>query len=386
MKTRIAVVLPNLEAIGAQIYAVAFAKALSKRGLAPELVLQSGAGCLGHREEAVPTIHLTPKAASQLPGVRVLVALGCLLWRIRGSEYTHILCVTPLLARFVCAVKAVGWTSAKVIVEEHGYPPLYLRREDGMRIWEVWFYRSTFFLYRFADKIRVISEGIRDYYWSRGLKQNVIWFPNLVDIEGIILRAAAKAPTAVASDGRNIAYCGRLTPQKNVAFLLRSFAVLESKVPVTFWIIGDGPDRSALEAAAVALRVNARVRFLGFSGNPFPMLRQMDLLVMASEWEGAPLVLLESLAIGLPVVARDCQTGPSEILGASSERGYLLPHGVTEAEFAASIEHALVDPLREQRVAAGQAYLNERHSLSARAQEQIETFLGVSLDGTYVGR
>lgn len=79
-------------------------------------------------------------------------------------------------------------------------------------------------------------------------------------------------------------------------------------------IVGDGPLREALVTQANQLGIAQQVHFSGFLSNPYPVLRHARLFILSSLQEGMPTVLIEALALGTPVLACDCETGPRELL------------------------------------------------------------------------
>ncbi len=113
---------------------------------------------------------------------------------------------------------------------------------------------------------------------------------------------------------RLIVSVGRLVEQKGYDVLLRAFCELRNSVDSRLVLIGAGPLEGALRGLAVDLGISAWVDFLGLQENPYKYVRQADIFVLASRWEGLPTVLIEALACGVKVVATDCRFGPSEIL------------------------------------------------------------------------
>jgi glycosyltransferase involved in cell wall biosynthesis len=108
-------------------------------------------------------------------------------------------------------------------------------------------------------------------------------------------------------------------------------------------ILGEGPDRPALQAEINALGLGARVALPGFDPNPFRYLARARLFVLSSAWEGLPGVLIQAMACGTPVVSTDCPSGPREVLE-NGRLGPLVPVGDAEA-LAAAIGRTLDQPL-----------------------------------------
>jgi glycosyltransferase involved in cell wall biosynthesis len=107
---------------------------------------------------------------------------------------------------------------------------------------------------------------------------------------------------------------GRLTRQKDFPSLLRAFAKVRAERPCKLVILGEGGDRGKLERLARELGIDEDFYLPGFAPNPYKYLRRADLFVLSSAWEGSPNVLTEALALGIPVVATDCPSGPREVL------------------------------------------------------------------------
>lgn len=97
---------------------------------------------------------------------------------------------------------------------------------------------------------------------------------------------------------------GRMTPQKNYPDFLRALALVRTVIPtVRALLVGDGPDRPAIEALATQLDLVQACRFTGVRDDIPDLLAAMDVVVLASVSEGLPFVVLEALSLGRPVVA-----------------------------------------------------------------------------------
>jgi glycosyltransferase involved in cell wall biosynthesis len=147
------------------------------------------------------------------------------------------------------------------------------------------------------------------------------------------MQALAQAPVPdwfTAGGAPVILGAGRLTEQKDFASLLRAFAIVRGQRPVRLVILGDGGKRAALTALAQELGVSAAVSMPGYVDNPYAYMARAQLFVLSSRWEGSPNVLTEALALGTPVVATDCPSGPREILR-GGEVAPLVPVGDVQA-------------------------------------------------------
>lgn len=114
---------------------------------------------------------------------------------------------------------------------------------------------------------------------------------------------------------------GRLSGQKNFANLLRAFAVLPADARLT--IVGEGPDRNKLERLAGELGIAGRLTLPGHT-DPAPHLAAASALVLSSDYEGVPAVVIEALAAGLPIASTDCSVSMGSLLG-YGQFGKLVP-------------------------------------------------------------
>jgi glycosyltransferase involved in cell wall biosynthesis len=131
--------------------------------------------------------------------------------------------------------------------------------------------------------------------------------------------------------GKRVLFVGRLTPEKGGALLLEAFAQVFAAHPeARLTVVGDGPERPALEARAQALGVAEAVTFAG-ARNQLQVAAHMaeaDMLVLPSFAEGVPVVLMEAMAAGLPTIASRV-AGVSELVH-DEETGFVIPPGDLE--------------------------------------------------------
>lgn len=119
---------------------------------------------------------------------------------------------------------------------------------------------------------------------------------------------------------------GRLNVQKDFGTLIKAFAQVRQNYPCRLMILGNGAERQNLNNLVKELGLENHVEIPGFADNPYKYMKQAKVFVLSSAWEGLPNVLIEAMAVGTPVVATNCPSGPEEILD-NGKYGKLIPVG-----------------------------------------------------------
>ena len=137
-------------------------------------------------------------------------------------------------------------------------------------------------------------------------------------------RAHAREALGVPPDAFIVGTAGRLDPVKNLTVMLQVQQLLRDKVKRAFAVIvGDGPERAALAAAADALGLADSVIFTGYRSDVRALMPAFDVYLNCSTYEGVSLTILEAMAAGLPVVATPVGGNPEVVV--DHETGYLIP-------------------------------------------------------------
>lgn len=227
-------------------------------------------------------------------------------------------------------------------------------------------------LLRSADAVLVLSDRIADELVASGVPGSRIRVVPL----GIELETDRRLPRPESMNGRRwIVYAGRLVREKGVRELVAAFGTLTA-ADAQLVIVGDGPDRPALEAAARGLASGHRIRFVGAVPNTRvgAYLRHADLVVLPSWYEERGRVLLEAMAVGTPVVAT--RTGGIPATVQDGLNGVLVPPR-DPRRLAGAIDRVLGDErLARAMAAAGRATASE-HGIGALADATLAAYEAV---------
>lgn len=171
--------------------------------------------------------------------------------------------------------------------------------------------------------------------------RRICYIPNGVDLS----RFAAGKDRVSRSDGRLvIGTVAALRAEKNLARLLRAFRMVVNAMPARLVIVGDGPERAALERQAREIGLAEHVKFAGHVDEPAPMYAGFDVFALSSDTEQMPLSVIEAMAAGLPIAAtdvgdvramvalenRDCITGLDDTSLAQAMMALLRDAGLRE--------------------------------------------------------
>ncbi len=209
---------------------------------------------------------------------------------------------------------------------------------------------SMKYLYRWAYKVVLPSSAaVNDFLEVTGLSpEKVAAIPSPIATPDLYEKAsmAAEHPWLIDKKMPVIMGIGELSGRKDFATLIRAFATVRSARPVKLIIFGEGRGRASLETMIREMNLSDDIQLPGFRANPYPDLARADLYVHSSTQEGAPVALMEAVALGVPCVSTDCPSGPAEILQ-GGRYGQLVQVGNAEMMAKAMIEYLDSPPERE---------------------------------------
>ncbi len=166
-------------------------------------------------------------------------------------------------------------------------------------------------LYGMRPLIAVSAGVATDLNRRLGLPSRVATIANPFDLPAI--RTHAHEPLPFTPAREYVLHVGRFSAQKRHDLLLDAWAALPDERDLILL----AEPTPALVAMIAARGLSERVKIAGFQANPYPWMAGARLLVLCSDHEGLPNVLIEALICGTPVISTDCPSGPREILGAT---------------------------------------------------------------------
>jgi glycosyltransferase involved in cell wall biosynthesis len=172
-----------------------------------------------------------------------------------------------------------------------------------------------------ATKLICVSNDIEKKIRKTYNLKNTITIHNPIIFPEKVIEKSAAVPE------KYILFFGRLDEKiKNFSLLLNAFS--KSKVyenGTKLLIIGDGSDKDFILTKIAALKLKNHVQVLPFQKNITPYIQHARCTILTSHFEGFPMAIIESLAVGTPVISVDCETGPNEIIQ-NNVNGLLVPN------------------------------------------------------------
>lgn len=236
-----------------------------------------------------------------------------------------------LLSRpnYISALASFFMKDTKIVLSELSMPSMQYSY-NNMQSWI-----NTYlikFLYPRADLILPNSQGnLDDLKINFNIKNKMAKIHNILDLEMITTEAKESVNDVEFSEKTTtFITIGRLDEGKNHKLLIEAMNSVNNAQLI---IIGDGVLRLELEKQIATLSLESKVFLLGKRSNPYKYLAKSDIFVFSSNHEGFPTVLLESLAVGVPIISTDCKSGPREILSPTSDLNFQLDNEVEYGEF-----------------------------------------------------
>ena len=344
--------IPTLDRSGAEKQMVLLAKGLPRDRFQVEAAVLTRSGPL----EADLTAAGVPVATI---GKRLKVdpfALGRLARFMKAGKF-------DVVQTWIFAANTYGRIAARL-----AKVPVVVTTEMAVDLWKGRVERAVDRrLATWCDRLVGNSHAVVDFYRGLGVPDDrleMIYSGIADEPAPVVDRAAVLAELGFPADAILILFAGRLAAQKRVGDLLKTLDLLQHIQPnLRTAIAGDGPLRGELEKTAEDYDLVEKVRFLGHRDDVPRLMSAADLVVLPSEYEGLPNVVLEAMNMGKPVVAT-AAPGTTEVV-VDGETGLLTP--IDDApNMARAVRSLIRDPERSRAMGeAGRARVRAEFPASA---------------------
>lgn len=299
---RLLFITDSLHVGGAERHAVSLASAFIQQGHSVAIACSERGLLASYAEQAGVVIHTV---CEQLVKRRLSLPFAQGLAKLLEQESYDIVHAHMYASAGASAAALSGWQPILVLTE-HSEASW---RTASDQHWSRWFYSKTKHIIAVSEQIkkRLIE---RDSVPSHQI--SVIMNSLLPNIE--THESNQPACFSLFSKAPVIGVVARLQPEKGVSYFIEAAALIHRALPlVHFVIIGDGPLRQVLQERVISLDMQECVHFLGFRLNVKELMQRMDIVVIPSLSEGTPLVTLDAMASGVPIVASAVGGIPEQI-------------------------------------------------------------------------
>lgn len=345
MSEFISIFLPSYSPIGVVHAMSRLGMGLRAKGFAAELVVIAVPVARPYTTPYdIPTVHLE----SKYPTTAVDLVKGYLMERKPDAiiAATAPAALAALRGREICRMQTPLVVSLHSQLSKLLLPEF--RGNSEQLIHEI----KTAFLR--ADAVTTVSSGVADNISQLiGLQREKIRvIYNGIDIAESLRRASKPARHHWFDNDTQgppvVMGVGRLTAEKNFPLLLQAVSSIRRTREARLIILGNGPQYQELLQLATHLGLGDDFSLPGYVEDVLPFIRRANVVALSSNFEGLPNVILESLAVGTPVVSTDCPSGPDELLE-NGVFGELVPVG-DAAALSNAILRTLARPLAKERL------------------------------------
>ncbi len=258
------------------------------------------------------------------------------------------------------------WLTAKFVFTTPTVYTVHNSHIDWYMPKQSWLTRA---MYGKSYGVAALNQKMKESIEQRHGLKNVTVIYNIIDIAYINTRLLESKPAAGYD---YILAAGRMEDNvKQFDKLITAYAnsVLPSQ-NVKLVIMGKGKRQEQLQRSAASIGLSEKVIFTGFQENPYIYMRDALFYVMSSKFEGMPMVLIESLACGTPIISFDCPTGPAETID-DGVNGLLIEDQNVE-KLTEGINRMYNDKVLYQKCKANAAKSAEKFSMENVGREWLE--------------
>lgn len=367
MGQRVALFLPSLCGGGAERVAVELAQNFSKRGVLVDMVLVKAKGpYLSELPNNVRVIDLCQS--------RVAFSLFGLVGYLKKEKPSAMLVASNHANTVAVLARILARNPVRLVLTQVNTLSNSLKTESDISGKLLPFFVRA--LYPLADSVIAVSKGV-----AEDLRREIKISPEKIKViynplvnQKLYQGATEDLQHSWLQPGEPpvVIGVGRLVDVKDFRTLIDAFVLARKMRPMRLIILGEGELRGELQACIEKHGLVDDISLPGFVQNPLSFMKKAGVFVLSSLSEGLPSVLIQSLAIGTPVVATNCPSGPEEILE-SGRWGHLVPIGDTLAMSEAILE--AVDRKKEEPTDVVRNYCEEKFGVDRVSESYMKELL-----------
>lgn len=364
----VSIILYNLGLGGVASVAANLANGFTERGIETELLV-CAKGCPGEDKikaaisENVSVHYFVPTSGIRLRDLfRGFIKMGLYLRKTKPkvvlSSGNNVNFFSALLVKFYCpdSTRLFVKTTNPVVTPQDNILVKLIR------------HICCAFIFRSYDGILSLSKEestiLRESFPEAS--DNLVTVNNPLITDDFSPKVTQVANCCEKISPKNLIAVGRLHHQKRFDVLLHAFAKVRNDVDCRLTILGEGRERSKLQALSVRLGIAHLIQMPGFVSDVLEQLARADLFVLSSDFEGLPGVVLEALAVNCPVVATDCFPSARALLETAT-RCYVTPIGDADA-----LASAIYDSLNKRDNTMELSHLTAKYRVSAAVDSHID--------------
>lgn len=303
--------LPTLGDGGLTKVSLTLLHQLSNKGYNIDLIMTS-------KEQPEQLLTLIPKCVNliKLSSSRTITSIIPLAQYLQRTQATVLMSGGPSSNCVALLAKIISRSNIKTIITEHSLPSVDVKESGkyNAHILPILMKR----LYPSADHIVAVSNAVAkdlSKFINFSIDSIKVIYNPIVN-SNLIEKANEKVihPWLSNKSAPVIIFVGRLVSLKNIPMIIKSIALVNRLIDCKLLLIGEGPEKPHIANLVKKMHIEDKVSFVGYCENPYPYMKASDLLVLASQWEGLPTVMIECMACNTPVVATNNLEGAAEIL------------------------------------------------------------------------
>ena len=285
MKKKALIILPSYSVGGAEKVLLSYFKYFKSSRIELKLLVINSKG---------PKSNFLNKKKIELNFNKFIYSLPTIIKILKKEKYNFIISTFPHISTLILLTKYIRLHNCKIIVRQPNIIEASLSGTFKLFLLKH-LYKN---LIKYADAVIVTSNHmLKEAKKNKVLEKKIFFVTNPIDLRKTRTNIQ---PYRFKGEKTKLIFVGRLVYQKGIDRILYLFKKIKN---LELLLIGNGIEKKKLQRKVKELKIEKNVKFLGHKKNPFKYIAGADYFILPSRWEGLPNCVIESLALGTPVIA-----------------------------------------------------------------------------------